>query len=63
MSESFAKLFEETFASQNIKPGTIIKAEIKKYQPRLPTISSISVLLGELVFVAVLLYFVATAQV
>jgi len=28
MSESFAKLFEETFASQNIKPGTIIKGTI-----------------------------------
>jgi len=28
MSESFAELFEETFASQNIKPGTIIKGTI-----------------------------------
>jgi len=28
MSENFAELFEESFASQNIKPGTIIKGTI-----------------------------------
>ena len=28
MSESFAELFEESFASQQIKPGTIIKGTI-----------------------------------
>jgi small subunit ribosomal protein S1 len=28
MSESFAELFEESFASQQIKPGAIIKGTV-----------------------------------
>jgi hypothetical protein len=40
MSESFAELFEESFASQQIKPGSIITGTVVAVRPLSPSISS-----------------------
>ena len=40
MSESFAELFEESLASQNIKPGTILTGSVIEISPEVVIVSA-----------------------
>ena len=47
MSESFAELFEESIASQAIKPGTIIMASVVHIGPDVVIVNAVHIKRGK----------------